>query len=55
MKNGWNPWHGCHKLSEGCANCYVYRIDDRYERDASEVGKNADFDLPVRMSIRFFS
>lgn len=49
MKNGWNPWHGCHKLSEGCANCYVYRIDGRYERDASEVGKNADFDLPVRM------
>lgn len=49
MKNGWNPWHGCHKLSEGCANCYVYRIDGRYERNAANVGKNADFDLPVRM------
>ncbi len=49
MKNGWNPWHGCVKLSEGCANCYVYRIDGRYERNASAVGKNADFDLPVRM------
>ena len=33
----WNPWHGCHKLSEGCRNCYVYRIDSRHEKDASEV------------------
>lgn len=50
MKNGWNPWHGCHRISEGCANCYVYRIDGRYERDASEVGKNADFELPLKMT-----
>ncbi len=49
MRNGWNPWHGCRKLSEGCLNCYVYRIDGRHERDASAVGKNADFDLPARM------
>ena len=21
----WNLWHGCHKLSEGCRHCYVYR------------------------------
>ncbi len=44
----WNPWHGCEKYSEGCMNCYVYRIDGRHERDASEVRKNKDFDLPVR-------
>ncbi|MBQ2628769.1 MAG: DUF5131 family protein [Kiritimatiellae bacterium] len=18
----WNPWHGCHKVSEGCQHCY---------------------------------
>ncbi|MBD5420441.1 MAG: phage Gp37/Gp68 family protein [Muribaculaceae bacterium] len=18
----WNPWHGCHKISEGCRHCY---------------------------------
>jgi protein gp37 len=45
---GWNPWHGCHKLSAGCANCYVYRIDARHERDSSIVKKNAEFNLPVR-------
>lgn len=44
----WNPWHGCIKYSEGCANCYVYRGDARYERSASDVRRNADFDLPVR-------
>ena len=50
MKNGWNPWHGCRKISEGCLNCYVYRIDGRHLKDASEIGKNSDFDLPARMS-----
>lgn len=44
----WNPWHGCKKLSPGCRNCYVYRSDGRHGRDASQVRKNRDFDLPVR-------
>ena len=46
--SGWNPWHGCQKYSAGCLHCYVYRRDAKYELDASEVRKNADFDLPVR-------
>jgi len=45
---GWNPWHGCHKLSPGCMNCYVYRMDARHERDASIVKKTGDFTLPMR-------
>jgi len=44
----WNPWHGCHKLSEGCKNCYVYRTDAAHDRDASAVVKTASFDLPRR-------
>lgn len=44
----WNPWHGCRKISAGCLNCYVYRIDARHGKDSSVVTKNADFDLPVR-------
>jgi protein gp37 len=44
----WNPWHGCHKISAGCLNCYVYRIDSGFEKDASIVTKTRDFDLPVR-------
>lgn len=44
----WNPWHGCHKISPGCLNCYVYRRDEAVGRDASAVARTADFDLPVR-------
>ncbi len=46
----WNLWHGCHKISAGCANCYVYRIDARVGRDSSAIEKTADFDLPLRRS-----
>jgi protein gp37 len=46
----WNPWHGCRKVSPGCANCYVYRIDARHERDAAAVTRNRDFSLPARRS-----
>lgn len=44
----WNLWHGCHKISAGCAHCYVYRIDARHGRDSSIVTKTKDFDLPLR-------
>lgn len=44
----WNPWHGCRKISAGCQHCYVYRIDGRHGRDASEVTRTASFDMPVR-------
>lgn len=46
--SGWNLWHGCHKISPGCAHCYVYRMDEAYGRDASQVRRNADFSLPLR-------
>lgn len=45
---GWNPWHGCRKLSSGCRNCYVYRIDGRHGKDASQVYRTKEFDLPLR-------
>jgi len=44
----WNLWHGCHKISPGCKNCYVYRFDAAFNGDASSVSKTADFDLPLR-------
>ena len=39
----WNPWHGCNKISEGCRNCYVYRMDAKYEKDSSSVKRNKCF------------
>ncbi|MGE5381311.1 MAG: DUF5131 family protein [Methylocystaceae bacterium] len=44
----WNPWHGCHKLSPGCRNCYVYRHDAKYEKDASLVTQTGAFYLPLK-------
>ena len=44
----WNPWHGCHKISAGCQNCYVYRIDAKIDKDSSIVVRTQNFNLPVR-------
>ena len=43
----YNPWHGCHRYSEGCVNCYVYRRDDSIGKDASVIIRTASFNLPV--------
>ncbi len=43
----WNLWHGCHRVSEGCRNCYVYAADGRHGRDASIVYKTGEFGLPL--------
>jgi len=44
----WNPWHGCKKISAGCKNCYVYRIDGRHGKDSSVVKKTQNFNLPIK-------
>lgn len=44
----WNPWHGCHKISAGCKNCYVYRIDAAFDRDATTIAKTANYNLPLK-------
>ena len=44
----WNPWHGCHKKSEGCLNCYMFRRDAKYGLDSNVVKKTASFDKVVR-------
>lgn len=47
MSVRWNPWHGCHKITPGCQNCYVYRIDSRYDRDSQIVQKTKNFSAPI--------
>jgi protein gp37 len=44
----WNPWHGCHKVSEGCENCYMYFLDSKRGIDTSKVYRTENFDLPLR-------
>ena len=48
----WNPWHGCHKISPGCQNCYVYRRDESIGKDASVVTKTGDYALPLKKDRR---
>ena len=44
-----NFWQGCHKVSEGCKNCYMFRDKKRYGQDASVVvrSKPATFNKPL--------
>lgn len=44
----WNPWHGCHKKSSGCMNCYMFRRDAMYEKDSTKVEKTSTFDLAIK-------
>ena len=48
MSEMWNLWHGCHKKSEGCQHCYVFRRDAEFEKDSNVVSKTSTFNLPIR-------
>lgn len=47
-ENMWNPWHGCHKYSEGCLNCYMFFFDKERDIDSNIVHKTKDFNLPIQ-------
>lgn len=44
----WNPWHGCHKKSPGCLNCYMFRRDAKYDLDSNVVRKTKTFDMIIK-------
>ena len=48
MDEMWNLWHGCHKKSEGCQHCYVFRRDAEFEKDSNVMTKTSSFNLPIR-------
>lgn len=43
----WNPWHSCHKVSEGCQNCYMYFLDSKRGLDTSHVFRTESFTMPI--------
>lgn len=47
MINLWNAWHGCHKISAGCQNCYMFLRDAKYGKDSTIVTKTLNFKLPL--------
>ncbi len=54
----WNTWHGCKKVSQGCKNCFVYKMDKRYGRDTTHIEKGKttyelkDKDVPAGSLIK---
>ena len=46
----WNPWHGCHRVSEGCRNCFMFAGDGRRGIPDSDTVRRSrtQFDLPLR-------
>ncbi|MGN0795125.1 MAG: DUF5131 family protein [Aristaeellaceae bacterium] len=43
----WNPWHGCHRYSEGCRFCYIHKGDARRGVQTDQIEKTDKFDAPV--------
>ena len=49
MHDIWNPWHGCHKCSPGCDNCYMYYLDNyRGVGGSNIVHRTGKFDYPLK-------
>ena len=48
MSEMYNLWHGCHRKSEGCLHCYVFRRDAEFDKDSNKVAKTSAFGLPLR-------
>jgi protein gp37 len=45
----WNPWRGCHKVSQGCKNCYMFRDQERYGHDPNVVVRSkTTFNDPLK-------
>lgn len=48
MHDIWNPWHGCHKISEGCKNCYMMFLDNLHNsKKINEIYKTKSFNYPL--------
>ncbi|BBF43601.1 hypothetical protein lbkm_2289 [Lachnospiraceae bacterium KM106-2] len=43
----WNPWHGCHRYSEGCKYCYIHKGDHKRGIDTNEIRKTDKFSAPI--------
>ncbi len=50
MHDIWSPWHGCHKKSPGCLNCYMFYLDKihKNKRSSNEVYRTTNFNYPLQ-------
>ena len=52
MHDIWNPWHGCVKVSPGCANCYMYFLDKQRDRNGATIYRTDNFNYPLQKDRR---
>lgn len=43
----WDPWHGCHRYSEGCKYCYTHKGDAKRGVDTNQIVQTDKFYLPI--------
>ena len=43
----WDPWRGCHRYSEGCRFCYIYKGDAKRGVDTDRIVRAENFDAPI--------
>ncbi|MDO5520144.1 MAG: DUF5131 family protein [bacterium] len=49
MRDIWNPWHGCKKVSEGCKHCYMYFLDQKNNKNGADIYRTkAGFYYPIQ-------
>ena len=46
----WNPWRGCHRISEGCRYCYIHKGDAKRGVDTNEIVRLDTLDAPIQMN-----
>lgn len=52
MRDIWNPWHGCKKISEGCQHCYMYFLDEQRGACGSDIFRvQNNFDYPLHRDL----
>lgn len=49
MHDIWNPWHGCHKCSEGCQHCYMFFLDRMRDKNGADIYRTKNgFNYPLQ-------
>lgn len=43
----WEPWHGCHRVSEGCQYCYIHKGDLKRGVDTAQIQLTGKLEAPV--------
>jgi protein gp37 len=46
----WNPWRGCHRISEGCKYCYIHKGDAKRGVDTNDIVRTDAFDAPITIN-----